>query len=181
MQKCMNLLIPYIEPAYAASESNLCKLRSRIRARDDLSSVFVNEASSEDGITSRVHYLLISACIIWYLVRHNMHYTKVLSAVSCMCRDHDQGRDDDDDDDDDDMAGSRQNTVLDLPRSFHQLRLNNNFDVLSHLCVYLRKRLFSFFFVFFTRPLFFISVFNSLIHRWRKRRCLKSHRPVKCT
>jgi len=47
-----------------------------------------------------------------------------------MCRDHDQGRDDDDDDDDDDMdnealvAGSRQNTVLDLPRSFHQLRLN---------------------------------------------------------
>ena len=74
MQKCMNLLIPYIEPAYAASESNLCKLRSRIQARDDQSSVFVNdEASSEDGITSRVHYLLISACIIWYLVRHNMH------------------------------------------------------------------------------------------------------------
>ena len=41
-----------------------------------------------------------------------------------MCRDHDQGRDDDDDDDDDDMAGSRQNTIVDLPRSFHQLRLN---------------------------------------------------------
>ena len=69
-----------------------------------------------------------------------------------MCRDHDQGRDDDDDDDDDDMgnealvAGSCQNTIVDLPRYFHQLRLNNNFnfDVLSHLCVYLRKRLFSF-------------------------------------